>query len=139
MSKNVLNIRVTSTSGFIISSLQKPIPQQRITLKNFKIHFDSAAEALACDMIIFTCPWISSSSCPNMIDTLSEAAFPFYRNGGIIFNVDNQVVTLAVNNEITYDMSSDIAITYPYNLYGLNLAGFLSLSFQLEFDQISAY
>ena len=138
MPKNVLDIRLTTGLGFVISSLQKPIPQQTLILKSYRVEFAADADALACKLIKFTCPWISSSSCPTMITNETATDYPFYRNGGITFYLDPTAVTTSVNCDLKIDMSSVASMTFDYELFGIDLTNFVEMSFQLEFDQLSS-
>lgn len=132
---SLLVLDLTELKGTVL--LDNPIPKQRITLRHYRVQFDSAAEALACGQLSFDTSFLTSTN----IQVTSQRGSGQKISEGFPLSLDNAIVT---NQEATepVELSKNIPQFFTYDLSGLtcdsaaglNDGGFVSCRLEFSFD-----
>ena len=123
--EGTLMIDVSSNSSVVNISLR--IPQQVIYLRSYRVEFDTAAHALASQILYVDLPFLSGNQ---LLDTNpGRTLLPIL--------LDNAIVSFAYGKDIPVYLSSNIPQTFPVKLYdsSFNLVSNLvrcSLVFSLQ-------
>lgn len=136
MPKNVLFLRLTQLNGNYQGAWSKPVPQQTLTLRAYRIEFDTAAHALACKFLRFSTYWLGGNATQSGIDygPTADATYTFYNTKGVTVNIADQVVTDHADSQTNYDMSTDAPLSFDYSIYGIATTGFVELTLTFEYD-----
>ena len=115
--KYLFNVYITASSGSI--NLPFPIAKQNVTLRSYRLKFDTAAHSRDCEYVNFNCQWLANS--------ISNTYNP-----GLYLPTQEAIVTLEHPNfEI---MASDkIEASFNYNITGGNLVGFQNALLTFEY------
>lgn len=125
----IISLYIDQTSG--ICELPQSIPAQQIKLKSYRIEFDTAENARASNMIMFSCDWTKNSALYN--------GYTRGTTGGIFIGLPilthNEQVTVETP-EITFDIAKEVNKTFNYSLQGIgsSLTGFINLSLIFEYN-----
>lgn len=171
MTKQILTIIVQGTSGNITLSNPVNIPQQTITLLRARVQYQIASgtdgetaadinNVLRDQIILFSTPYIGANTTQSNTETgiviadgiSFTAPYNFYGSKGLIIPLQNSVITDIEYNDLEIDLSSDLPISFPYQLMSLNnstdggafddatgvtttaLHGFVSLLLQFSYE-----
>ena len=109
-----LYIELTSTSGSI--QLPTEIVPQELNLMQIRVEFDTAANALAAQVIYLNFPWLSN------IQTMNSTTY-----NGLPILLDNAIVTLRDTN-IDFKLQRHISEGFTYSINGASLTGLSKVS-----------
>ena len=122
----ILKIYVDATSGII--TCDYPIPPQKLTLKSYRIQFDSDANAKAAEVITFNTPWLKNvTAARNDASTSTHAMLGYPLFLGI-----TQIEVRDCNYSV--ELNKPIPRNYTYSIQGNNLTGFLNLQLIFQYD-----
>lgn len=129
---NTLDIYLSATNGTL--EIGDTLFRQKLTLVQYRVEFDSAAEALAAGYIkvIFDGGFTSGN---NLITASSDQTNVPITETGIVLLLDNAVCTLKTGINQVIDMSQDLKEITSYRLVSKSLTGFANLHMVFNFDE----
>lgn len=125
----IITLYIDATTGII--ELPQSIPAQQIKLKSYRIEFDTAENARASNMIMFSCDWTKNASLYNGYTRGTNAGIFI----GLPILTHNEQVTVETP-DIAFDIPKEVNKTFSYSLQGIGgtLAGFINLSLVFEYN-----
>ena len=132
---SLLVLHLTELKGTVL--LDNPIPKQRITLRHYRVEFESAAESLACESLSFDTSFLTSTN----IQVATQRGSGQKLSEGFPMSLDNAIVTSQEATE-PVELSKNIPQFFTYDLSGLtcdssvdlNDGGFVSIRLEFSFD-----
>lgn len=130
MSYNNLDIYLTSTSGSI--NISNPVPMQNLRLVGYRVKFDTADHAAACDFIRFNTPFFRGNTFIGGCETGENSNYNFGAQGLILF-LENNICTVQYPNS-WISCAQMIPEAFNYSIEGIDLTGFQSLHLIIGYD-----
>lgn len=125
------SLLLESTTGIVI--LPQPIPAQKITLKSYRIQFDTVAHARENAAVMFNSDWTRNSS---LFNGQTEGVTAWNLNGLPVI-VHDEVVSYN-ECDISFDLGQDIPKRFNYFLTGVGnvggLNGFVNIMMIFEYQ-----
>jgi hypothetical protein len=125
------SLLLEATTGSV--TLPQPIPAQKITLKLYRIQFDTVAHSRENVAVMFSADWTRTSS---LFNGQTEGVTA-WNLGGLAIPVHDEVVSYN-ECDISFDLAKDIPQRFRYELTGVGnnggLTGFTNILLVFEYQ-----